>query len=129
MRITLSVMINIVMNQHPRLTIFGYDGDPKDKDYDKKRDELRNALESLAIALKFLKQCSKTKNFSKTMSPNSYLLKHHMEGSHHGYKPYKGYVSNGTAILACLLVGCNIQTIHTNEPNVLIAVKEPKPSN
>ncbi len=114
------------LKQHPRLTISGYDGDPNDPEYEVKRNQLRIEMNSLEIAIDYLERCQKTKGFGMTYSIDSYVLKHHMEGSSRGYGPRKGYVSQGTAILACLLAGYKIKPGEPSEPNVRIALKEPK---
>jgi hypothetical protein len=111
--------IDEVLNEHPRLTARGYDGDPQSDRYEALREEIRNATDELTIALDFLSKCSPTNSFSEL----SYHLKHMMEGSTAGFGPYKGYVSNGVAILAALMLEYEIKPLGYDDPNVLIAVK------
>lgn len=111
--------IDEVLFEHPRLTCRGYDGNPNDDDYEAKRDEIRNATDELDIALDFLAKCSHT----DSKSERSYHLKHMMEGSTSGFGPYKGYVSNGVAILAALMLDYEIKPLGYDDPNVLIAVR------
>lgn len=111
--------IHEVLEEHPRLTCRGYDGDPNEENYEAKRDEIRNATEELSIALDFLSKCSQTDSNSEL----SYHLKHMMEGNTSGFEPYKGYVSNGVAILAALMLDYEIKPLGYENPNVLIAVK------
>ncbi|GEM_PF-4905555 len=46
-----------------------------------------------------------------------------MEENTSGFGPSKGYVSNGVAILAALMLGYKIKPFDCDDPNVLIAVK------
>ena len=112
-----------VLDEHPRLTCRGYDGNPDDDGYEAKRDEIRNVTDELDIALDFLSKCSHTDSFSEKKSEHSYHLKHMMEGNTSGFGPYKGYVSNGVAILAALMLDYKIKPLGYDDPNVLIAVK------